>query len=82
MFGEEGGCGLISGLDRGTYPPASMDFAARILIYFNGLEVREMSQVRPCAVQPVLPSFNITNATVSGFLRDPTKCQAGMGAGI
>ena len=82
VFGEEGGCGLISGLNRGTYPPAPMDFAARILIYLNGLEVREMSQVRPCAVQPVLPSLNITNATVSRFVRDTTKFQAGKGAGV
>lgn len=82
VFGEEGGCGLISGLDRGTYPPAPMDFAARILIYLNGLEVREMSQVRPCAVQPVLPSLNITNATVSRFVRDTTKFQADKRAGV
>ena len=33
----------------------------------NGLEVREMSQACPCAVQPVLPSFNITSATVDEF---------------
>ncbi|UEP46594.1 hypothetical protein [Burkholderia sp. B21-005] len=30
--GEEGGCGLISGLDRRTCLPAPMDFAARFLI--------------------------------------------------
>lgn len=30
--GEEGGCGLISGLDRGTCPPAPMDFTAKVLI--------------------------------------------------
>lgn len=30
--GEEGGCGLIFGLDRGRCPPAPMDFAARLLI--------------------------------------------------
>jgi hypothetical protein len=32
VSGEKGGCGLISGLDRGTYPPAPMDFAAKVLI--------------------------------------------------
>jgi hypothetical protein len=32
VFGEEGGCGLISGLDRGLCPPAPMDFAAKVLI--------------------------------------------------
>jgi hypothetical protein len=32
VVGEEGGCGLISGLDCGTYPPAPMDFAAKVLI--------------------------------------------------
>ena len=48
----------------------------------DGLEVREMSQACLCAVQPVLPSLNITNATVSRFVRDTTKCQARMGAGI
>ena len=30
--GEEGGCGLISGLDCRTCLPAPMDFAARVLI--------------------------------------------------
>ena len=34
----------------------------------NGLEVREMSQACLCAVQPVLPSLNITYATWSGFV--------------
>jgi hypothetical protein len=33
LRGEEGGCGLISGLDRGRGPPAPMDFAAKVLIY-------------------------------------------------
>lgn len=32
VFGEEGGCGLISGLDCRTYLPAPMDFAAKVLI--------------------------------------------------
>jgi hypothetical protein len=32
VSGEEGGCGLISGLDRGLCPPAPMDFAAKVLI--------------------------------------------------
>jgi hypothetical protein len=82
VFDEESGCGLISGLDCGTYPPVPMDFSARILIYLNGLEVRDMSPACPCAVQPVLPSLNITNATVSIFVRDTTRCQAGMGTGI
>jgi hypothetical protein len=29
---KEGGCGLISGLDRRTCLPAPMDFAAKVLI--------------------------------------------------
>jgi len=29
---EQGGCGLISGLDREVYSPAPMDFAAKVLI--------------------------------------------------
>ena len=32
VSGEEGGCGLISGLDRGTCPSAPIDFAAKVLI--------------------------------------------------
>jgi len=32
VFGEEGGCGLMSGLDRRTCLPAPIDFAAKVLI--------------------------------------------------
>jgi hypothetical protein len=48
----------------------------------SGLEVREMSQACPCAVQPVLPSINITYATVSGFVSDCNAVQAGVDVGL
>ena len=47
----------------------------------NGLEVRVMSQVCLCAVQPILPSLNITNATVSRFVLTAILFQAGVTAG-
>ena len=47
----------------------------------SGLEVRVMSQAYLCAVQPVLPSLNITNATVSRFESSAGCFQAGTDAG-
>lgn len=48
--------------------PAGPDgFRRKVPNLNSGLEVREMSQACPCAVQPVLPSFNITCATVDGI---------------
>lgn len=48
--------------------PAGPDgFRRKVPNLNSGLEVREMSQACPCAVQPVLPSFSITCATVDGI---------------
>src|SRR5579864_4423865 len=68
--GEEGGCGLISGLESRDMPAGPDGFRRKGPNLNSGLEVRVMSQACLCAVQPVLPSINITYATMSGFVSD------------
>ena len=81
VFGEEGGCGLISGLESRDMPAGPDGFRRKGPNLNSGLEVRVMSQAYLCAVQPVLPSLNITNATVSRFESSAGCFQAGTDAG-